>query len=301
MKLQTLQALVAIEESGSIRAAAKRLHMSQSSLTAAVQALEDELRAPLLVRSPKGIVLTSYGQAFMRYARLITAQSQRAKEEMAQMRGRWEGAIRFATSPALALHVLPRALRAFTQKYPAIRIECRDGLYPGVTPALRDGTLDFAISPIHRYHVEPDLAVEPLFMADVVIACSRSHPLSRAKTLAALAECEWIISSGPRGPGAIIEEAFAASGLPPPKIGMVCESFLALPGILAKSNWMATLPRVLFEHSSQHSALCIVEVAEAIPQATVNVLHRHDLPLTPAARELVQWLQHLALQRSAQA
>jgi len=48
VKLQTLQALICIEEVGSLRAAAQLLHLSQPALSAAIQQLEDELKAPLL-------------------------------------------------------------------------------------------------------------------------------------------------------------------------------------------------------------------------------------------------------------
>ncbi|MDM0085376.1 LysR substrate-binding domain-containing protein [Variovorax sp. J31P179] len=295
MKLQTLQALIAVENLGSIRAAATHLHVSQSSLTAAIQALEEELGAPLLARSQQGVSLTNFGQAFMRHARVIVAESQRAQEEIAQMRGRWEGSVRFSTSPAVALDVLPRALRFFTQKYPDVRIECRDGLYPGVSPALRDGSLDFAISPVHRREIDSALVAEPLFVSDIVVVSDRSHPLSRAKSLSELVDCGWVMSSASRGPGAVIEEAFADCGLPPPRVGMVCESFLGLPGILAGSSWMATMPRVLFEKNPYAASLCIVDVSERIPTPTVSVLRRQDLPLTPAAQHLVRWIQHCAV------
>lgn len=103
MKLQTLQALICIEEVGSLRAAAQLLHLSQPALSAAIQQLEDELKAPLLVRTKRGVSLTSFGQAFMKHARLIVTESRRAQEEIGQLRGRWERHITFAASPAIAL------------------------------------------------------------------------------------------------------------------------------------------------------------------------------------------------------
>lgn len=295
MKLQTLMALIEIESLGSIRAAAARMHLSQSALTAAIQALEEELSAPLLTRSQQGVSLTEFGRVFMRRARLIVAESQRAQEEISQMRGRWEGIVRFSTSPAVALDLLPQALRQYSAKYPNVRIECRDGLYPGITPALRDGSLDFGISPVHRHEIESDLVAEPLFVSDIVIISDRSHPLSRAKSLADLVDCRWVLSSASRGPGAVIEEAFAAQGLPAPQVGMICETFLGLPGIMAGSSWMTTMPRALAEKNPHTQTLCVVEVAEPIPNPTVCIVRRHDLPLTPAAQHLIQWIQHCAL------
>jgi len=286
MKLQTLQALICIEELGSIRAAAKQLHLSQPALTAAVQQLEEELAAPLLLRTKQGVSLTSFGQAFMRHARLIVAESRRAQEEIAQLRGHWEGNVRFSTSPAIALSILPQALASFSLKFPAVKVHCRDGLYPGITPALREGSLDFAITPVQKNEVEADLEAEPLYYSEIVIVAHRSHPLSRATSLAELRDCRWIMSSAPRGSGAVIDEIFADHGLPAPRFGLVCESFIALPGIVASSDYLATMPRALFEMNAHRSELCEVPVREPLPNPTIHVLRRHDLPLTPAAQEI---------------
>ena len=146
------------------------------------------------------------------------------------------GTVRMSISPAIGLGLLPQALHQFAQQYPQVAVECRDGLYPGIAPLLRDGTLDVALTPVHRIHLEPDLIAEPLYESQVVIVAQRGHPLSRARRLVELAECEWVLSSPSSGPGAVIEEAFAQAGLPRPRIRMLCESFLALPAVIAAST-----------------------------------------------------------------
>lgn len=292
MKLTTLQALIHIEELGSIRAAAEVLALSQPALTAAIQQLEEELNAPLLVRTRQGATLTEFGHAFMVHARLIVAESRRAREKVDQLRGRWEGSVRFSASPAVTLSILPLALQQFSHRHPKVQVHVQDGLYPGITPALRDGTLDFGLTPVHRLKLEADLITEPLFDTEFVIACSRSHPLKSATSIADLTDAQWIFSSAPRGPGAVIEDVFAAAGLGKPRRGMVCESFLALPGIVARSNMLATMPRMLFEVNSFRSEMSEISVADVLPSPTVFVVRRHDLPLTPAASQLIGWIQH---------
>lgn len=295
MKLQTLQALMHVEELGSIRAAAQEVALSQPALTAAIQQLEEELRAPLLVRTRQGATLTPFGRAFMVHARLIVAESRRATEEIDQLRGRWEGSVRFSTSPAVALSILPLALQQFAHAHPAVQVHVRDGLYPGITPALREGTLDFGLTPIHKLELEADLVADPLFTTRFVIACNRDHPLRTATCMADLAEAQWVFSSAPRGPGAVIEDTFASAGLGKPRRGMVCESFLALPGIVARSTMLATIPRMLFEMNSFRPELCEIAVTDVLPSPTVCVVRRHDLPLTPAASQLIGWIRHYAL------
>jgi len=296
MKFQTLQALIHIEELGSIRAAAQRLHLSQPALTSALQQLEEELHAPLLARTKQGATLTPFGQAFLVHAKLIVNEGRRAKEEIAQMRGLWEGSLRLSASPAVGLSVLPLALQQFSRAYPQVRVNVRDGLYPGITPALRDGTLDFGLTPVHKLELEPDLVADPLFATEIVIVCHRDHPLREATRLAQLVDCHWVFSSAPRGPGAIILDAFAQSGLPAPRQGMVCESFLALPGIVAHTQMLTTMPRDLYERNAYQEHLCILPIQDPLPSPTIYVLRRHDLPLTPACEALIRWIQHYVRQ-----
>lgn len=298
MRLPTLQALVLIEELGSIRAAAQSMSLTQPALTAAIQQLEAELKAPLLVRSKKGVTFTHFGQAFLRHAKLMVAQSRRAQDEMAQLRGHWEGTIKMAVSPAIGLGLLPQALRQFTLQHPEVKVHCRDGLYPSIAPVIRDGTLDFALTPVHRVDLESDLVAEPLYSSQVVIVSGVSHPLSRADRLAQLQDCAWVLSSPSRGPGAVIEEAFQTHGLGMPRVTMLCESFLALPAVVAASDqWVTTMPRILFENSPFKDQLCIVPIKDTLPSPLICTVRRHDLPLTPAAIQLVSWIQHFALKR----
>lgn len=298
MRLPTLHALVLIEELGSIRAAAGAMSLTQPALTAAIQQLEGELQAPLLVRSRQGVTFTNFGQAFLKHAKLMVAQSRRAQDEIAQLRGHWEGTVKMAVSPAIGLGLLPQALRQFSQQHPKVKVHCRDGIYPGVAPAVRDGTLDFALTPVHRVDLEKDLVAEPLYSSQVVIVTSAGSPYAKATQLKQLQACDWVLSSPSRGPGAVIEEAFRKAGLGLPKVKMMCESFLALPAVVASSEgWVTTMPQILFENCPMKEQLCVVPIKDDLPRPLICTVRRHDLPLTPAALQLVGWIQHYALKR----
>jgi DNA-binding transcriptional LysR family regulator len=116
--------------------------------------------------------------------------------------------------------------------------------------------------------------------------------------LSELQEVQWVLSSPSRGPGAVIEEAFERASLGPPRVAMLCESFLALPGVVAASDlWMATVPRVVYAHCAVQSQLALVPVRDELPRPTICTVRRRDMPLTPAALQLVAWIQHYALKK----
>lgn len=79
---------------------------------------------------------------------------------------------------------------------------------------------------------------------------------------------------------------------------MLCESFLALPAVVAASeHWMTTMPRILLENAPFKEQLCVVPIKDHLPSPLICTVRRHDLPLTPAALQLVGWIQHYALKR----
>jgi DNA-binding transcriptional LysR family regulator len=294
MKIQTLKALLRIAETGSIRAAANSLHVSQPSLTLAIQQIEEEVGAPLLTRTKQGVTFTSYGEALLTHARLIVSESQRIQEEIAQMRGHWEGQVRLSSSPAISLAVLPRALRPFMAKHPKIRVHCVDGLSPMINPALRSGALDFALTPVQTGDIETGLVAEPLLEREIVVAVHKSNPLASATRLEQLLSARWVYASPSPGPGAVIEKAFKTAGLAAPPPVMICESLLALPDIIANSDLVATLPNVIFERAEKTHNLCAVSIQDPVPKLQIAILRMESVPLTPAAQELISWIKYAA-------
>ncbi len=294
MRIQTLRALSCVHQCGSVRGAAEQLHMSQPALTLAIQQLESELGCQLLVRTKRGVSLTPFGLALLPRASLIVSESLRAQEEMAQMRGDWIGRVRLASSPALALAVLPQALRPFMAKYPNVQVHCVEGTYPAIAPALRDGTLDFALTPIREEDLEPELDTEHLYHSEVAIVARKQHPLANATRLQDLQKARWAYATVSRGPGAVLDEAFREAGLEPPKPAIIFESLLALPDLVANTDLLATLPRRLLGRGQAWDQLCVVPVTEKLPTLNLNVLRRASQALTPAASELLGWIRQVA-------
>ena len=99
MKDHQLKALVQVAESGSIRAAARNMNLSQSALTKALRELEEDVGAELLLRSYKGIEFTQAGGTLLHRARLALSILDKAKEEIAQLRGSGEVKLAIAVTP----------------------------------------------------------------------------------------------------------------------------------------------------------------------------------------------------------
>ena len=80
--LRQLQFFVAASETGSITGAARSLSISQSSVTEAIRALEEDLGVELFARQARGLEITHKGQAFLRHARRILADVSSARANL---------------------------------------------------------------------------------------------------------------------------------------------------------------------------------------------------------------------------
>lgn len=74
MTLQQIKYILTIAETNSITEAARRLFISQPSLSNALQDIEKQLQAPIFIRRRNGVILTQFGQQFIGYARAVQQQ-----------------------------------------------------------------------------------------------------------------------------------------------------------------------------------------------------------------------------------
>ncbi len=295
MKLNQLRDFIAMAEHGSMRAAARVLGVTAPALAKSVAQLEDELHVPLLQRSPRGVVLSDYGRALLERARLIDAEARKVVDEMAQLRGRYEGAVAVGVSPTPAVTIVPDVLMQFRKRFPAVRVSLLSGLYHSHVPALRNGTLDLAIGPVPAAGLDADLHSEPLFFNTVVVVARRAHPLTRCRSLAGLADSEWIVT-GPatQGPGAAILDAFRANGLPAPQRIVQCDMAWALPALLGKSDMLCALPLQLLERLPFGASLQTLALRDPLPRYAINLYRRSDSPLLPGAEHFATLLRRHA-------
>ncbi|WP_062460920.1 ABC transporter substrate-binding protein [Demequina soli] len=120
--LHSLRILVAIDEHGSISAAARSLGFSQPTITQHVQRLEERLGAPLVARTARAARLTPVGALLARHAPRIDASLTAAATELARALGRRAGLVRLVAPPEQVGAVLAPAAARLAQLQPHLDI-----------------------------------------------------------------------------------------------------------------------------------------------------------------------------------
>jgi DNA-binding transcriptional LysR family regulator len=286
MKLQQLQGLVAVVEQGSIRAAARHLHLSQAAVTKSMRTLEEEAGVALLQRGSRGIALTAAGERLLERARLITRQVQLARDDLAQLAGQDAGSVRVGVTPVMTLTGLGEAFSWFRQRYAHVQVQLIEGLMARVLPRLREGTLDIAVVAADVGEIAPDeFHQRRLRRTRQRVVARAGHPLLRAAPpgLQAWGELEWVLTQPVAGGGlAHVEALFAQVGLLPPTRVVQCETLAAL-SLLRHADVVALMPEPLLACPEAHGIVAVESCPLQPLDLELLLLTRPDTPLTPAA------------------
>jgi DNA-binding transcriptional LysR family regulator len=121
--LSLLQAFVAIVESGSISAAARKLNLSQPTLSRQLRSLEDQCGAALLRRDTHRMSLTDIGHQFLADAQALLALAEESEQRMRRDQSALSGNIRVFSTIDFGQSVVSRLVSSFIQAHPAVRVE----------------------------------------------------------------------------------------------------------------------------------------------------------------------------------
>lgn len=294
MRLEQLHLIQALSEHGSLRAAAQAMNLSQPALTKSLRLLEEEFATPLVVRTPKGVRLTPAGNLVAARAATVLREVGRAREDVAWQLRHAASSVAISVSPAAAISVLPGALARLRSRWPQVRVQVVDAVYPRALTMLRAGEVELAIGPLPLEGAGRDLRVQALFDAQQVLVARPESPASGARALAALHTADWIVAGPAAGPGDPVHLGFDARGLPTPPVIVTCESFSTLLALLSSSDAVAVMPEPFYEGYAAPRGLIRLPIADPLPKVTVHVSWRADAPLGAPAGHLMDALEQEA-------
>src|ERR1700739_3904523 len=182
MELRHLRYFVAVADAGSLTVAAEEsLHTSQPSLSRQIRDLEDEVGAPLLTRSARGIDLTPAGPALMEHARLVLAQVEAAGEAARRVAHPTKPTFVMGFLTGHELTWMPEALQVLHDELPNVDVVISSNYSPRLADALAKGKVDAAF--LRREESAPELAYELLVKEPLVVVLPSDHRLAALKAI----------------------------------------------------------------------------------------------------------------------
>lgn len=173
-----LRAFATLARTGSFTRTAHELHLTQSAISHAIKALEEDLACRLFDRVGKAVVLTQAGEQLLVRAQKVLEEMTAARSELAQL-GKWGSSrLRIGASTTACQYILPAVLREFKESFPRCVISIEPDDTPEAIEALRAHRIDLAVN------LEPrrgeSLEFRPLFTDELQFIVSPFHPWAKA-------------------------------------------------------------------------------------------------------------------------
>ena len=176
MEIRQLRSFRSVAEFMSFHKAAEHLHYAQSSVSAQIRALEEELNVQLFDRLGRRIVLTEAGKNLLHYAEKILDL---ADETASEITGAKEpkGSLTVRAPESFGAYRLPPVIKRFRDRYPKVNLNLTTCTHEGLPADLRKGVTDLAFLMTEDFG-SPDLDVEVLGFESVMLVAAPNHPLT---------------------------------------------------------------------------------------------------------------------------
>jgi len=178
-----------------ITLAAEQLHVSQPSITVAIQKMEEELGVTLFTRSQKQMTLTAEGGIFLQRTDSILRSLQNAIQEMHDLQNIPTGKIKLGVPPMIGAYLFPPIFTNFKKQYPLIELTIVERGSVTIKHQLEEGELDLAI--FETSHQSAILDSILIITGELLACLPPHHPLSSTAVIKfdALRDEEFILFS----------------------------------------------------------------------------------------------------------
>ncbi len=177
MEVRHLEAFVAVVREGSFTRAAERLNLTQPSLSARVQHLEQALEGDLFTRQTRPIRLTVIGETFLPFAERVLGILEAGQEAVRIAKTGVAGRLSVGCPVSVSTYLMPQVVNEFSAAYPQAELFIENSHSVNLVQQLQDGVLDLSFTAVFP-HLIREAKILLRLHDYIVAAVPDKHPLS---------------------------------------------------------------------------------------------------------------------------
>ncbi|MDP2082026.1 MAG: LysR substrate-binding domain-containing protein [Pseudotabrizicola sp.] len=290
--LRQLQFFVAAAEQGSVSGAARALSISQSSVTEAIQSLENDLGVRLFDRLARGLQLTHRGNLFLRHARQILADVANARQAFRDEAEQEAGRLALGVTTLVAGYVLSDILSRYRRAHPRVDLNVTEDSGEYLEHLLIGGELDVAVMLTSSIRDRMALHVETLMVSPYRLWLPLGHSLGQAESISleqlSGAPLIQLMVDEIEGSMRALMDAMQVR----PRIAFRTRSVEAVRSLVATGAGLAILPGMVYRPwSLEGDRIDIRDVSGDLPTVQVGLVWRRGAPLSSPARNFIKAAQ----------
>ncbi|MDR5823945.1 LysR family transcriptional regulator [Caballeronia sp. LZ043] len=179
--LRQIEYFVSVADTGQISRSANLCSVSQSSMTIALQNLEDTVGVALLARHAKGVRLTEAGVRFLRHVQQARQSVDHAVLAAQEEPGQISGMVRIGVTETISAYLLPSMMATLTRRFRNLQVEVIEREREVVEQQLLAGDLDMALLLVSNTALHDDLKGETIVRSPRRLWTPPDHPLLDAQ------------------------------------------------------------------------------------------------------------------------
>lgn len=176
-----LRVFLAAAETMNFSQAAKRLHMSQPSVTQHIHNLETHFGMQLFVRAGRKLALTEAGITLLPMARDLVLSAIRADEMMDNIKQEIHGQLWIACTTTPGKYMLPTLMADFLKRYPKVEASISVSNRSDAMRLLNEGKAQIMVSSVFSYH--PDIEFHKFISEPLALIVPKNHPWTRRESI----------------------------------------------------------------------------------------------------------------------
>jgi DNA-binding transcriptional LysR family regulator len=290
-----MRVFVAVVDRNGYSAAARQLHLAQSTVSHHVAELERELGTQLLQYKGRTVHLTMAGEDVYQTALVMLTEQDRLVRTLGDLEKGRQGRVRLGASMAFEQrHFLEQVIVPFCRSNRGTMLSLRFGHSPREAQAVLDRELDLAY--VIRWHLPDEARFEPLHQAELMFLAAPDHPLSGqpSVTIEQIGEAGLITAPLTGTESGYFREILRGRGLTGD------HSVLEIDGQQARFLAAATglgvmatfLPR--YERGIELDGLVALPVEGPAAQVELGLVRRREAPPSTSVDALCTWLREVA-------
>jgi len=240
LELRHLRTLMALQETGSVSRAAKRVHLTQSALSHQLKTLQEHYGLSIIQRRGQSVELTDAGKHLVVLAEKVLEEIQATERGLAQLSEQTSGSLRIALECHTCFDWLMPLMDAFRQHWPDVELDLVSGFHSDPVKLLEEGDADVVIG--SEFKPRRGVAHHPLFRFEILAVLAPEHPLRAKRILQAtdFADLTLITYPVPEDRIDLILQVLKPAGIHPQR--RTAELTVAILQLVASRRGVAALP-----------------------------------------------------------
>jgi DNA-binding transcriptional LysR family regulator len=296
LDLNLLRVLVSLGETRNVTMTAERLGVTQPTVSYGLSKLRARFHDRLFVRGPLGMHPTPLGEQLVKEFGQAMTQVNRAMESAQRFEpSTTKRRFKVAMSDIGGLYFMPPLLAHLGQCAPLAELEIRQVALDETIEDLASGAIDAAVGnlPIPAGHTRSELLFREHY---VCLAGRKRHPGKVPMDLEHFLGSRHVLVSSPFSGHQLVEDALRAQGVSR-RIAVTIPHFTVLPGLIARSDLLVTLPSRVARMFEAFGGLRSVELPVTLPEFEVrvhwHVRHETSVPVAWFRQQLIDSLRPL--------